>query len=131
MYALAGKYDMADLKQEALQKFEYFLNKKDGEEVGLDTMIDFIPFVYSTTHRAIKVFESALWVLQSRNGHRSSQYLIYRSSYLKALLSMLQMNSLRRLSGTRIVAGSSGRTQGQMQFLNKGQLHIFRVWVDG
>ncbi len=120
MYAPADKYDMADLKQQALQKLNYFLNKEDGEEAGLDTMIEIIPLVCPTTHRAVKVFESALWVLQSRIGHRSSQYLVYRSSYPQALLSMLQMNSLRRLSGTRIVAGSSGRTQGQMQFLNRG-----------
>lgn len=51
MYALAEKYDFADLRVEAIHKFNYFLNGKLEEQktAELSTVLTSIPDIYNTT----------------------------------------------------------------------------------
>ena len=49
MYALADEYDIKDLKDEALWKFNQVLVSKKGHSDELQTVLETIPLIYSTT----------------------------------------------------------------------------------
>lgn len=49
MYALGDKYDIKDLKEEALWKFNKAIEAKKGQSDELTTVLEVIPAIYATT----------------------------------------------------------------------------------
>ena len=49
MYAIGDEYDIKDLKEEALRKFEQAVDAKFGESDELTTILQVVPAIYKTT----------------------------------------------------------------------------------
>lgn len=49
MYAMGDEYDIKDLKEEALWKFDKAVEAKKGQSDELTTVVEVIPTVYATT----------------------------------------------------------------------------------
>ena len=49
MYALGDEYGISDLKEEALWKFKKTMEAKEGDEDELESVMEVIPVVYTTT----------------------------------------------------------------------------------
>lgn len=67
MYALGDEYDIKDLKEEALWKFEKAIDAKTGHSDELPYVVEVIPTVYATTPDSDRGLRDAIVAFGARN----------------------------------------------------------------
>ena len=70
MYALGDEYGILDLKEEALWKFKRTMEAKKGHEDELESVIEAMPIVYTTTPSSDRGLRDAVVAFGAKNLER-------------------------------------------------------------
>ena len=80
MYALGDEYGISDLKEEALWKFKRTMEAKEGDEDELESVMEVIPVVYTTTLSSDRGLRDAVVTFGAKNLERITNLSRFESA---------------------------------------------------
>ena len=84
MYALGDEYGIVDLKEEALWKFKRTIKAKKGHEDELESVIEVVPIVYTTTPSSDRGLRDAVVAFGAKNLERIKDLSGFESAVTQA-----------------------------------------------
>ncbi|KAM0799433.1 hypothetical protein BDR22DRAFT_890328 [Usnea florida] len=80
MYALGDEYGISDLKEEALWKFKRTMEAKEGDEDELESVMEVVPVVYTTTLSSDRGLRDAVVAFGAKNLNRMKDLSVFESA---------------------------------------------------
>lgn len=91
MYALGDKYDIKDLKEEALWKFNKAIEAKKGQSDELTSVVEVIPTVYATTPESDRGLRDAVVAFGANNLAQMKDLPDFKSAVTQAPTYMIEV----------------------------------------
>ena len=91
MYALGGEYDIKDLKDEALWKFEKAIDAKKEHSDELPYVFEVIPTVYATTPDSDRGLRDAIVAFGARNLERVKDLPEFKSAATRVPIYLIEV----------------------------------------